>query len=337
MIILGLIIGLVIMYFVLRPKLTATQKEDEYTKEQNKKLLQEKEKLELDVKQLLLKVSSGNEEIHKAQIEVEKLKVQEAEVEKRRDALVDQIDKDNELIYQKSFDLMQEKLSQAAEQEANKFQEAQRKAEEEYLKALEDIALQTAAALTSKREEVKIAEQQLATLRAKADAAIAAAKREEEKLLEIDKYKILVTDLDLLEINRLREIAPYFRNARAIYKIIWESYYRNLTTEMVNRVVGAGTHTGVYKLTNLTNQKIYVGQAVDIGERFKQHTKCGLGIDTPSNMLYAAMMKDGVENFTFEVLEECERGQLNDREKYYIDFYRAQEHGYNMSRGGARN
>ena len=337
MIILGLIIGLVIMYFVLRPKLTATQKEDEYTKEQNKKLLQEKEKLELDVKQLLLKVSSSNEEVHRAQIEVEKLKVQETEVEKRRDALVDQIDKDNELIYQKSFDLMQEKLSQAAEQEANKFQEAQRKAEEEYLKALEDIALETAAALTSKREEVKIAEQQLATLRAKADAAIAAAKREEEKLLEIDKYKILVTDLDLLEINRLREIAPYFRNARAIYKIIWESYYRNLTTEMVNRVVGAGTHTGVYKLTNLTNQKIYVGQAVDIGERFKQHTKCGLGIDTPSNMLYAAMMKDGVENFTFEVLEECGRGELNDREKYYIDFYRAQEYGYNMNKGGARN
>ena len=336
-IVLGLIIGLVIMYFVLRPKLTATQKEDEYTKEQNKKLLQEKEKLELDVKQLLLKVSSGNEEVHRAQIEVEKLKVQEAEVEKRRDALVDQIDKDNELIYQKSFDLMQEKLSQAAEQEANKFQEAQKQAEEEYLKALEDIALETAATLASKREEVKIAEQQLATLRAKADAAIAAAKREEEKLLEIDKYKILVTDLDLLEINRLREIAPYFRNARAIYKIIWESYYRNLTTEMVNRVVGAGTHTGVYKLTNLTNQKIYVGQAVDIGERFKQHTKCGLGIDTPSNMLYAAMMKDGVENFTFEVLEECGRGELNNREKYYIDFYRAQEYGYNMNKGGARN
>ena len=50
--------------------------------------------------------------------------------------------------------------------------------------------METAAALASKREEVKIAEQQLATLKAKADAAIAAAKREEEKLLEIDKYKI---------------------------------------------------------------------------------------------------------------------------------------------------
>lgn len=96
-------------------------------------------------------------------------------------------------------------------------------------------------------------------MRAKADAAIAAAKREEEKLLEIDKYKILVSELDLLEINRLREIAPYFRNARAIYKIIWESYYRNLTTEMINRVVGAGEHTGIYKLTNLKNQKVYIG------------------------------------------------------------------------------
>ena len=106
---------------------------------------------------------------------------------------------------------------------------------------------------------------------------------------------------------------------------------------MINRVVGAGTHTGVYKLTNLKNQKVYIGQAADISERFKQHIKCGLGIDTPSNMLYTAMMKDGVENFTFEVLEECVRGELNDREKYYIDFYRAQEYGYNMNKGGARN
>ena len=201
---------------------------------------------------------------------------------------------------------------------------------------LEELSGELAAAVASKREELGSIQQTLDTLRAKTDAAIAAAKREEEKLLELDKYKILVTDLDLLEINRLREIAPYFRNARAIYKIIWESYYRNLTTEMINRVVGAGTHTGIYKLTNLTNQKIYIGQAADIADRMKQHIKCGLGIDTPNNMLYTAMMKDGVENFTFEVLEECERSALNDRETHYIAFYRSQEHGYNMNKGGAR-
>ena len=115
------------------------------------------------------------------------------------------------------------------------------------------MALSAVEIIAQKHREAEELQKKLDVLRAKADAAIAAAKREEEKLLEIDKYKILVSDLDLLEINRLREIAPYFRNARAIYKIIWESYYRNLTTDMINRVVGSGAHTGVYKLTNLTN------------------------------------------------------------------------------------
>ena len=231
---------------------------------------------------------------------------------------------------------MQEKLSQAAEQLSKEYQELEEKCKSEYLAILEENSEGLAAALAERLEEIRLTQEELDVLRAKADAAIAAAKREEEKLLEIDKYKILVTDLDLLEINRLREIAPYFRNARAIYKIIWESYYRNLTTEMINRVIGSGTHTGIYKLTNLKNQKTYVGQAVNLSDRWKDHVKAGLGIDTPSNMLYAAMMEDGVENFTFEVIEECERSQLNDREKYYIAFYRSQEHGYNMSRGGAR-
>ena len=325
------------MYFVLRPKLKISQEYDYKIEEQNKILQQDKECYEQEIKTLRNTSSILQEELGDTREKIAGLHAKEKDLEAHIQKTRETIDKDNEIIYQKSFDLMQEKLSQAAEKEADKFQEAQRIAEEEYLKTLEDIAIETADELALKREEVKIVEQQLATLRAKADAAIAAAKREEEKLLEIDKYKILVTDLDLLEINRLREIAPYFRNARAIYKIIWESYYRNLTTEMINRVVGAGTHTGVYKLTNLKNQKVYIGQAADISERFKQHIKCGLGIDTPSNMLYTAMMKDGVENFTFEVLEECERASLNDREKYYISFYRAQEHGYNMSRGGARN
>lgn len=334
---LGLVIGLVFMYFVLRPKLKATKEIDTRTEEQNKQLIIERDKLNDDITKTKFNLNRKNDELNIICQNISALKVREEELESHIKKTRETIDNDNNIIYQKSFDLMQEKLSQAAEKEADKFQEAQKIAEEEYLKTLEDIAMETADELASKREEVKIAEQQLATLRAKADAAIAAAKREEEKLLEIDKYKILVTDLDLLEINRLREIAPYFRNARAIYKIIWESYYRNLTTEMINRVVGAGEHTGIYKLTNLKNQKVYIGQASNISERFKQHIKCGLGIDTPNNMLYVAMMKDGVENFTFEVLEECGRGELNDREKYYIDFYRAQEYGYNMNKGGARN
>lgn len=325
------------MYFVLRPKLRAVKEIDREIEEQNQELKEQHELLTHNIKEIQHEMYDADCQLRSRLMELNRLQVEERELKKHIKETRELIDKDNELVYQKSFELMQERLSQAADTEAERFQQAQNEVAQEYLKVLEEAAQETAAALTSKREEVRVVQEQLNTLRAKADAAIAAAKREEEKLLEIDKYKILVTELDLLEINRLREIAPYFRNARAIYKIIWESYYRNLTTEMINRVVGAGTHTGVYKLTNLKNQKVYIGQAADISERFKQHIKCGLGIDAPSNMLYTAMLKDGVENFTFEILEECERNQLNDREKYYIEFYRAQEHGYNMSRGGARN
>lgn len=47
------------------------------------------------------------------------------------------------------------------------------------------------------------------------------------------------------------------------------------------------------------------------------------------------MFATGVENFSFEIVEKCDRAKLNEREVYWIDFYKAQEYGYNMSRGGA--
>ena len=260
--ILGLVIGCILMYFVLRPRLIKVQAINRDIEEQNKLLVYDRKCYQEEILDLQKSILNYKTIISESKAEIASLLSKEKELENHIQKTRETIEKDNEIIYQKSFDLMQEKLSQAADSEANKFQEAQRIAEEEYLKALEDIAMETAATLALRREEVEAAEQKLAILKAKADAAIAAAKREEEKLLEIDKYKILVSELDLLEINRLREIAPYFRNARAIYKIIWESYYRNLTTEMINRVVGAGSHTGIYKLTNLKNQKVYIGQAV---------------------------------------------------------------------------
>ena len=335
MLALSLIFGMILMYFVLRPKLKSIREQDKKIEEHNKELQEEEQNLKQRLDYLKNEELISNRTINDLLIQIEGLKVKEEEIQKHNDAMQDRIDKDIDLIYQKSFDLMQEKLSQAADAESTRLQQAREEAAEEYLRALEDMAMTAVEAITEKNREAEELQKKLDVLRAKADAAIAAAKREEEKLLELDKYKILVTDLDLLEINRLREIAPYFRNARAIYKIIWESYYRNNTTDLINRVIGSGTHTGIYKLTNLTNQKVYIGQAANLADRWKDHIKAGLGIDTPNNMLYTAMMKDGVENFTFEVLEECERSELNDREKHYISFYGAQEWGYNMRKGGA--
>lgn len=165
---------------------------------------------------------------------------------------------------------------------------------------------------------------------------IEAAKREENKRLDREQYKINLEELDLKEVNKLREIKPFFRNPRAISKIIWESYFRNNTNDLILRVLGKKSHTGIYKITNILNQKTYIGQAVNVGERWKEHIKSGLGIDTPNNKLYQAMLKDGVENFSFELLEDCERSKLNEQEIYWIDFYKSQEFGYNMTKGGSK-
>ena len=154
LIILGLIIGWVLMYIVLRPKLKITQEYDYKIEEQNKILQQDKECYEQEIKTLRNTSSILQEELGDTRAKIAGLYAKEKQLQDHIEKTRETIDKDNEIIYQKSFDLMQEKLSQAAEKEADKFQEAQRIAEEEYLKTLEDIAIETAAALNSKREEV---------------------------------------------------------------------------------------------------------------------------------------------------------------------------------------
>ena len=94
-------------------------------------------------------------------------------------------------------------------------------------------------------------------------------------------------------------------------------------------------HCGIYKITCLSSDKAYIGQSVDIKERFKQHIKSGLSYTPSSNKLYAEMQKYGCENFIFEILEEVSRSKLNEREAYWIDFYKTKEYGLNTTRGNS--
>ena len=75
----------------------------------------------------------------------------------------------------------------------------------------------------------------------------------------------------------------------------------------------------------------YVGQAVNVAERWRQHIKRGLGAETPTrNKLYPAMEKYGVENFTFELLEECPRSELDAKEDAWQEFFHARDFGYSI-------
>jgi len=91
---------------------------------------------------------------------------------------------------------------------------------------------------------------------------------------------------------------------------------------------------GIYLITNLTNKKRYVGKSKNIENRWKQHKKLNDGY-RPS-YLQSAFLKEGIENFSFEVWEECILEKLNEREKFWIKELetRNPEFGYNLTKGG---
>lgn len=91
--------------------------------------------------------------------------------------------------------------------------------------------------------------------------------------------------------------------------------------------------TGIYKISNIINGKVYVGQSLDIKNRWKGH----IGAINHDNCLYRAFRKYGIENFTFEILELCDKKLLNEREIFWIASLQSNKsmYGYNMTPGGS--
>ena len=95
--------------------------------------------------------------------------------------------------------------------------------------------------------------------------------------------------------------------------------------------------TGIYKITNQINGHAYIGLSKNCLKRWNDHYSRSYhpqkqeDYDKP---LYKAMRKYGRENFSFEIIEECRREELNTREKYWIKFYNSFESGYNQTEGG---
>lgn len=93
---------------------------------------------------------------------------------------------------------------------------------------------------------------------------------------------------------------------------------------------------GIYKITNTVNNQSYIGQSVHIEARWQEHVREAIHESNLTKKLYIAMREYGIEQFTFEVLEECELNQkiLDEREKYWIEYYDSFNNGYNSTRGG---
>lgn len=93
---------------------------------------------------------------------------------------------------------------------------------------------------------------------------------------------------------------------------------------------------GIYMIQNKVNNKMYIGQAVDIEDRWGDHRSALRGGYHPNKHLQNSWKRDGEENFEFTILLECEESQLNTFEEYYIlELMTYNDRvGYNKTYGG---
>ena len=187
-----------------------------------------------------------------------------------------------------------------------------------------------------KKEKDKI-EEDLEQLKATRAAIIQANIKEKEIEENSTFYCLTISEIDKADIKMLENIKPQLNKPRVLSMLIWSTFFQKPMTTLCNNIIGTSTVTGIYKITNQVTKECYIGQSVDISKRWKDHAKCGLGIDTPAgNKLYKAMQTYGIWNFSWEVLEQCSKDLLDEKEKYYIDLYDSYNFGYNSNTGIGR-
>ena len=206
--------------------------------------------------------------------------------------------------------------------------------EEEYNKLLVELEY----AYDAKYDELAATIAQINTDLDKIKQTRAAAMEAQRKEKEIEEnfqfYSISIDAKDRNDIQTLERVKKDLNNPRILSMLIWTTFFRDKITELCNNVLGTKTIIGIYKITNQETKECYIGQSVDIAKRWKDHAKCGLDIDRPQgNKLYQNMIEYGLWNFTFELLEECPREQLNEKEKFYINLYDSNNFGYNSTIG----
>lgn len=319
-IIIGFTSGVMFYFFITRPKLKKVKKYNSEIEEKNKELEQQS-------KNLQIKVIQETEQYNSLISKQETLKNSIATLEEQAQSASD-------IFYKEKMKLAETNFANNTEKLAQEYNELKENCENEYLSLLEEEAKRFNELLTTNREELKQLEEQLIAQKRAVQAAIEEAKRQQEIEEQEEFYKIKLSEQDKEEIARLRTVIPYLRSAEPINKVIWSVYYMKPLNDLIGRVIGKDSKCGIYKITNIKNKKVYIGQSADVISRWKQHVKRGVGAETPTrNKLYPEMNEFGPEEFTFEFLEECPRNSLDEREKNWIEYFDSCTVGYNGTSG----
>mgnify|MGYP002522187957 FL=1 len=315
----GITIGLGIFCFVLVVALwfVLTVKIKDNTKAKD-----EKSKLEYQISNLKLEKDKLNYEQLNTKNDIKNLK--------------EQIN-----IYTENLRQIDETISNSKQRSQEAFESycdildaAYKNTEEEYSE-LED-SLREAYAIAQEKllAETSEIQKELDKIKATRTAAIEAQIREKKIKEQQSFYCLKISDADIADIQKLENIKKTLNKPRVLSMLIWQTWFQKPLKALAANILGTSTVTGIYKITNIITGECYIGQAADIASRWSEHAKCGLGIDTPAgNKLYKAMQEYGLQSFSWELLEKCDRAELNEKERYYISLYDSVNYGYNILKG----
>ena len=149
-----------------------------------------------------------------------------------------------------------------------------------------------------------------------------------------DFYRVLIGRQEIDDIQCLLSIREKLIYRENLDKLIYDVYISKQVAEMVKRVLKGAAPSGIYKITRLKTGEIYIGKSTDVKKRWTEHCKTAYGVGTIAHsVLHTTIKKDGIENFTFELLEEVPKDKLTEREKYWINFYQSKKYGMNEREG----
>ena len=149
-----------------------------------------------------------------------------------------------------------------------------------------------------------------------------------ERALEEKKdfYRICLSQEDIDDISELKELIPRLRHREILPKLMWDTMVSRATKEMIKRITGGRMVGGIYKITYIPTGEAYIGKTTDFGTRWQSHVQTALGMEKVArSTLHVHMASHGIQNYTFEILEEVPREKQTEREKFYIELYWTQK------------
>lgn len=272
----------------------------------NDAILQERQKIQLDI-------DNRQENLRQLDNEYNKTK-----------KLIEDAGQSAEQVYVERTAALELQYSQKEKDLAQRFQQKQ----DGYTDYLNKVWLEYA-------EQIESIKAQLKSLKATRDAAIEAARQEQVVSDNPQIYQIQLAADEIHDIDYLNNVREKLIHKTVLGKYIWSVFFQKKFKAFAANLLGQDKVCGIYKITDQLTKESYVGQSKDVSKRWSDHIKGGCGAIEVSNanQLYAAMRRDGIENFSFELLEACEPQDLDAKEKYFIDLYSADTLGLNSKRG----